>query len=151
MSILPKYNIYIDIGDGQYNDNLYYQFNEYYYNDYIDIYFENIFIKKVYVKNINNNFNIIFIILNNTVLIYIYNKVYLIDKIIYNITNNNQINYNYDIVTFYKFKLNKLLSIIKNKNLPQKLINNIVQKTNIIDNQFILLYHIQKLKTKFLI
>ena len=151
MSILPKYNIYIDIGDGQYNDNLYYQFNEYYYNDYIDIYFENTFIKKVYVKNINNNFNIIFIILNNTVLIYIYNKVYLIDQIIYNITNNNQINYNYDIVTFYKFKLNKLLSIIKNKNLPQKLINNIVQKTNIIDNQFILLYHIQKLKTKFLI
>jgi|SaaInlStandDraft_6_1057023.scaffolds.fasta_scaffold105408_2 hypothetical protein len=151
MNIIPLYNIYIDIGDNQFINNLYYQYNNYYYNDYIDIYFENTFIKKVYVKNINNTFNINYIILNNTILIYIYNKLFLFDKIIFNISAINIKNIDYDIVKYYKFKLNKLLNIIINKNLPQNIIDNIIQKTNIINNQFILLYHIQKLKKTFLI
>jgi hypothetical protein len=160
-TLLCLNNIYINIGDNQYKllrFNDYFDFKDFYFNNLIEINHNNN-IKKINLLN-KKYFQIKIIHLGNYIFIYIFNKTTFFDLILYKSSYNNLNEYNYSIIIFLKFKLKKLIRILKQKlgkeiNFPQDTIDNIIKKTDIIINEIDdlneqkILYYIQYIKNNF--
>lgn len=162
MELIKSNNIYIDIGDNQYqlikNEHIY-EFKKYYFKNEIKIrYGNNIII--VDLKN-EKYFQIKIINIGNYILLYVYNKEYLF----YNntISNINDIYDNqYDLNKFLVYQLNRLIFILRSKlgkeiQLPDNIIFKITNKLNIIEktmselNTQKILYYKEYIKKTFLI
>ena len=162
MELITSNNIYIDIGDNQYKlikNEYIYEFKNYYFKNEIKIkYASNIF-------NINlndeNHFQVKFYNTSNFIMLFVLNKNYLFfNKIIKIEPDTNNFNYSNDI--FLKYKLKRLIIILKSKlgkeiKLPKNIIFNINSKLNIIEstmediNLQKILYYIEYIKKTFLI
>lgn len=161
MELINSNNIYIDIGDNQYrlvSNEYIYQFDKYYFKNTIKIkYVDNLF--NVNLKN-EKYFQIKIINFGNFILLYVLNKKHLFFKNILNLNNEDNNNYIYDNHIFIKYRLTRLITILKNKlgadiKLPKDIIFNIINKLNIIENEIDelniqkLLYYIEYIKNTF--
>lgn len=162
MELVKSNNIYIDIGDNQYqlikNEHIY-EFKKYYFKNEIKIRYGNNIIM-VDLKN-EKYFQIKIINIGNYILLYVYNKEYLF---YYNtISNINNIYDNqYDLNKFLVYQLNRLIIILRSKlgkeiQLPDDIIFKITNKLNIIEktmselNTQKILYYKEYIKKTFLI
>ena len=163
MELITSNNIYIDIGDGQYKlikNEYIYEFKNYYFKNTVKIKYAN------HIFNVNledeKYFQIKIVNVGNFILLYIFNK----KKFIFNKTINKEgkehEDYNYNNDIFLKYKLIRLVNILKTKlgneiKLPKDIIFNIINKLNIIEetkdelNVQKILYYIEYIKEKFLI
>ena len=152
MELINSNNIYIDIGDDQYQlikNNYIYDFKKYYFKNTIKLVYSNYLLP----INLNNQkyFQIKIINLGNYIYLFVFNKLYTIYKKILKVTNNI-ININYDGNKYLKYQLLQIITILENKlgtdiKLQEDIIFNIRNKLNIIkkdidhlDNQKILYY-----------
>tara|TARA_Y100000590_G_scaffold462398_1_gene626411 strand:+ start:1352 stop:1843 length:492 start_codon:yes stop_codon:yes gene_type:complete len=163
MELINSNNVYIDIGDNQYKliQNEYiYEFKKYYFKNTIKIKYAN-HIFNVNLKN-EKYFQIKIINIGNFILLYIFNKKYFLFNKIINIQNEQYKVYEYNNDIFLKYKLIKLINILKTQLgnkiiLPQDIIFNIINKLNIIENTMDeldiqrKLYYIEYIKSTFLI
>lgn len=163
MELINSNNIYIDFGDDQYRliQNEYiYEFNKYYFKNNITIKYGS----NTFYINLNNDksFQIKAINIGNFILIYVFNKKHLFFNRLININNQDNLVYNYDNNKFMKYKLVRLIDILKNKlgkeiKLPENIIFNIINKLNIIENTVDeldvqkTLYYIEYIKNTFLL
>jgi hypothetical protein len=162
MEIINSNNIYINIGDNQFRliQNEYiYDFKKYYFkNDIIIKYSKYNF--KINLKN-EKYFQVKFYNLGNFILLYVLNKNNLFFKTIIKIEIDIS-NYIYSNNLFLKYKLTRLIFILKNKlgkdiKLSDSIIFNINSKLNIIENSLEdlnpqkILYYIEYIKNTFLI
>ena len=162
MELLNSNNIYIDLGDDQYRliQNEYiYEFKKYYFKNEIKIkYASNTF--KINLND-ENHFQVKFYNTSNFIMLFVLNKNYLFfNKIIKIEQDTNNFNYCNDL--FLKYKLKRLINILKSKlgkeiKLPEDIIFNINSKLNIIEstmediNLQKILYYIQYIKNTFII
>lgn len=160
MELITSNNIYIDIGDNQYQlikNEYIYDYKNYYFKNEIKIKYCN----NIFTINLNNNkyFQIKSISLGNYIYIYIFNKTTLFYRNIIKININNN-NFEYDKDIFYKYKLEQLILILRNKlgkeiKLPDDVIFNINNKLNIIEKDINILqiqkilYYIQYISSSF--
>lgn len=160
MELINSNNIYIDIGDNQYQlikNEYIYDFKNYYFKNKIKIRYCN----NIFTINLNNNryFQIKSISLGNYIYIFIFNKTTLFYRNIIEIKNDNN-NFEYDKDIFYKYKLEQLILILRNKlgkeiKLPDDVIFNINNKLNIIEKDINILqtqkilYYIQYISSNF--
>lgn len=160
MELINSNNIYIDIGDNQYQlikNEYIYDFKNYYFKNEIKIRYCN----NIFTINLNNNryFQIKSISLCNYIYIFIFNKTTLFYRNIIEINNDNN-NFEYDKDVFYKYKLEQLILILRNKlgkeiKLPDDVIFNINNKLNIIEKDINIiqtqkiLYYIQYISSNF--
>jgi hypothetical protein len=161
MELINSNNIYIDIGDGQYKliQNEYiYEFKNYYFKNNIKIKYANN-ILNIDLQN-EKYFQIKVVNAGNFILLYAFNKKKLLFNKIINIENEYYEVYNYDNDIFLKYKLSRLIYILKIKlgkeiKLPEDIIFNINSKLNIIKktlnelNVQKILYYIQYIKNTF--
>lgn len=160
MELIKGVNIYIDIGDDQYQlikNEYIYEFNKYYFKNIIKVQQGN------NILNINlldqKYFKVKFNCLGNYIFFYIFNKEKLIYKNIF-LIDNQLLEYSYDQNKFYIYKLLMLIKLLRNKlgkdlifldniifNINNKL--NIIEKDICILNNQKLLYYIQYIKNKF--
>ena len=160
MELINSNNIYINIGDNQYKlvkNEYIYEFKKYYFKNDINIkYASNDF--KINLKN-EEYFQIKFVNIGNFILLYVFNK----KKILF--CNKIKIeedinNYYFDNNIFLKYKLKRLIQILKKKlgseiKLPDNIIFNINNKLNIIEktlkelNLQKILYYIEYIKNTF--
>ena len=161
MELINSNNIYIDIGDGQYKlikNEYIYEFKNYYFKKTVKIKYAN------HIFNVDlrdeKYFQIRIINVGNFILLYVFNK----KKLLFNktiiIEKEEYKDYNYDYDKFLKYKLLRLIYILKNKlgkeiKLPEDIIFNINSKLNIIEetidelNVQKILYYIQYIKNTF--
>lgn len=161
MELITSNNIYIDIGDNQYKlikNEYIYEFKKYYFKNTIKIKYAN--------HNFNVNlkdekyFQIKIVNVGNFILLYIFNKKKLLLNKTLIMENEDYEEYNYNNDLFLKYKLIRLIFILKNKlgkeiKLPEDIIFNINSKLNIIEetinelNVQKILYYIQYIKNTF--
>lgn len=161
MELITSNNIYINLGDNQFKliQNEYiYEYKKYYFKNNIEIkYIDNIF--KVNLKN-EKYFQIKNINIGNFILLFIFNKKHLFLNKIINKNKNDKNNYIYDNDKFIKYKLLRLIDILKSDlgkqiKLPKDIIFNIINKLNIIENTINelnvqkILYYIQYIESTF--
>ena len=166
MELITSNNIYIDIGDNQYQlikNEYIYDYKNYYFKNEIKIRYCN----HIFIVNLNNekyfqikstsigNYIFLFVFSKSTLF---YNKVIKINKSLdYYIKNYN---FQYDKNVFYKYKLEQLILILRNKlgkemKFPEDVIFNIKNKLNIIEKDINILqtqkilYYIQYISSNF--
>lgn len=167
MELINGHNIYINLGDNQYiliKNEYIYEFKKYYFNKKIKIKYRTV----IFNVNLNDEqyFQIKTISIGGFILLFIFNKKNLFLKEMIKINKDNYYinhsNIDYDENKFLKFKLNKLIKLLKNKlgidiKLPNDIIFNIIDKLNIIEKTIDelgvqkLLYYIEYIKSTFLL
>ena len=160
MELINSNNIYIDIGDNQYQlikNEYIYDCKNYYFKNEIKIRYCN----NIFTINLNNEkyFQIKYTSVGNYIYLFIFNKSTLFYSNIIKIKNDNN-NFEYDKENFYKYKLEQLIFILRNKlgkeiRFPEDVIFNIKNKLNIIEKDINILqtqkilYYIQYISSNF--